>query len=82
MQAILVDNIQYTIILTLLLISHKGVIMMKEILLLLIATFHTSPIGSKYLLVQLEDASDGGTEEPLIEPPIAIQHQGKQGFRN
>ena len=50
---------------------------MKGILLLLIATFHTSPIGSKYLLVQLEGASDGGTEASLFEPPIAIQHHGK-----
>ena len=36
--------------------------MMKGVVLLLIATLHTSPMGSKYLLVQLEDASDKGIE--------------------
>ena len=55
--------------------------MIKGILLLLIATFHTNPVGSKYLLVHLEDASDGGIEEPLIEIPVAVQHHGKHGLR-
>ena len=55
--------------------------MMKELLLLLIATFNTNRMGSKYLLVQLEDASDRGIEEPLIEIPVATQHHGKHGFR-
>ena len=32
--------------------------MMKGLLLLLIASFNTNRMGSKYLLVQLEDASD------------------------
>ena len=34
--------------------------MMKGLLLLLIATFNTNRMGCKYLLVQLEDASDEG----------------------
>merc|ERR1712241_661300 len=38
--------------------TDKGFIMTKGLLLLLILTFNTNRMGSKYLLVQLEDASD------------------------
>merc|ERR1712241_622599 len=38
--------------------GDKGIIMTKGLLLLLIATFNTNRMGSKYLLVQLEDASN------------------------
>ena len=64
--------------------------MMKGILLLLIATFHTSPMGAKYLLVQFEEARDerieniGATAGVLAAIPHiigAIPHQGKHIFR-
>merc|ERR1711992_45314 len=41
-------------------------------------------MGSKYLLVQLEDTNDGGIQERLIEPPITIQHEvsGRSNVRS
>merc|ERR1711981_649320 len=52
-------------------VRAKGVIMMKGILLLLIATFHTHPMGAKYLLVQLEDARDEIIQIDPVLPAIA-----------
>ena len=53
--------------------------MVKGVLLLLIATLHTSPMGSEYLLVQLEDASDERIE--AIGAIGATGSQGKHSFR-
>ena len=38
--------------------------MMKELVFLVVATFHATTLDSKYLLVELEDASD-----ELVLPP-------------
>ena len=55
--------IQYPIVFLLLLFLCKGIAMIKEILLMLIATLSVSVVPSKYLLVQLEEA-----DEKIITP--------------
>ena len=39
-------------------ITCKGIIMMKELVLLLVVMLNGSPMFSRYLLLQLEDAND------------------------
>ena len=39
----------------LLLFRYKGIIMIKEVVLVLVATLNVTPMSSKYLLVELED---------------------------
>ena len=37
---------------------YIGIVMMKEILLMLVATMNVTPISFKYLLVELQDSND------------------------
>ena len=64
----------------LLLIPQKSVVMMKEIVLMLVATINVAPLAARYLLVELQDTMD--IEEPLapnlIEEPLGEQpHAGR-----
>ena len=74
-------------------ISHKGVVMMKVLVLLLVVVLNASQMSTRYLLVQLKGASDKGIEGPLEEGPggdgviklvdeisAAINHRGKYKF--
>ena len=71
-------NIHYLIIVILLIIPYKGINMMKEIVLMLVAMANVTPMSSTYLLVELQDTADE-IIAPHDDSDEGDVHPGPQG---